>query len=87
MLELYQAGNPYIKPDTVIFNSVIHAWANSGEPLVGKRAEATLNQMWELHKVGDPNIKPNTVSFNSVITAWTKSRDPSAGKRAEAILD
>jgi hypothetical protein len=31
MLELYQASNPDIKLNAVTFNSVIHAWVNSGE--------------------------------------------------------
>jgi hypothetical protein len=43
MLEFHKAGNIDVKPDMVSFNSIIIAWAKSGDPLAGKRAEAMLD--------------------------------------------
>jgi hypothetical protein len=51
MQKLYEAGNPDVKPNTVSFNTVIKAWADSQDPSAGKRAEATLNQMQSFTKL------------------------------------
>jgi hypothetical protein len=80
MSELQEAGYPDVTPNTVSFNSVITAWANSRDPSAGRRAKAILNQMLELHEAGNADAKPDTTTFNSVINAWSNSRDPSAGK-------
>jgi hypothetical protein len=61
------AGNPDVKPNTVCFNSVIMAWANSRDPSAGNRAEGILNQMQKLYKAGDPDVKPNTVTLTSAL--------------------
>jgi hypothetical protein len=80
MLEFHKAGNADVNPDTISFSSVKNAWAKSGDPSAGVRAEEILDQMLELYKAGDSNVKPGTVSFTCVINAWANSCDPSAGR-------
>ena len=75
-----------MKPNTISFNSVISAWAKSGERGAAQRAESILKRMQELHEAGNPDVKPNTISFNSVISAWANSGERGAAERAEAIL-
>ena len=77
---------PDVKPDTISFNAVLSAWANSRDPSAAKRTEAILEYMQELYDAGNVDVKPNTICFNSAISAWAKTGDPAAVKRAEAIL-
>jgi hypothetical protein len=89
MLELFDAGNLDVKPNTVTFNSVIFAWAKSGDPSAGKRAEAILHQMQKMSKAKNQNrsISPNVVTYTSIISAWSNSKNQLGAERASANLD
>ena len=65
------------RPDTIIYSTVINAWAKQGNAL---RAEAMLERMTNDYKSGNQNAKPNLRTFNSLMDAWAKSTSPEAIK-------
>jgi pentatricopeptide repeat protein len=82
--ELDESEWPDVKPNTIMYTSVIKAWANAGDP---DRAELLLKQMYEDYMLhGNSEVKPNKFSFNSVLSAWSKSSSPNAVDSAEALL-
>jgi pentatricopeptide repeat protein len=83
-----------VPPDRVTFNSVINAWAKSGRPKAGERAEALLGYMhgpndgfWLHDGRFDGLFQANSLSYNSVMNAWSQSGSPRGSERAEQILD
>ena len=74
-----------IRPDTVMFNVVIHAWSTSGDPQAGTKAVELLNQMKQLASEGY-DTAPDIVTYNSVLSAVSKSGHMNAGPQAESIL-
>jgi len=74
------------KPNTINYNSVLNAWANSGSESSPHQTERLLRRMQDQHRSGDDYIKPNSISFNAVIDSWAKSGAEFAGRRAEQIL-
>lgn len=87
MDELYRAGNSGVKPDTYTYNTLINAWAKSGEKGAAARAEHVLSVMETRYRDGDNDFKPNTRTHTSVIDAYAKSGEKGAAKRAEQILN
>lgn len=75
-----------LSPDTVIYNSVLDAWARSGDPRAGTKAEAILVQMEEQSRKGFKNAAPDSITFNTVINCHANSKHISAAKSAEKIL-
>mmetsp|Transcript_16185 Transcript_16185/g.33877 ORF Transcript_16185/g.33877 Transcript_16185/m.33877 type:complete len:806 (+) Transcript_16185:70-2487(+) len=75
-----------LKPNSVVFNSVIDAWARSGSPLAGEKAEALLQRMKELSMLPEYDIRPDTISFNTCIKAWCNSKSPNAAIKAGEVL-
>eukprot|EP00526_Cylindrotheca_closterium_P008571 CAMPEP_0113628738 /NCGR_PEP_ID=MMETSP0017_2-20120614/14897_1 /TAXON_ID=2856 /ORGANISM="Cylindrotheca closterium" /LENGTH=847 /DNA_ID=CAMNT_0000539067 /DNA_START=202 /DNA_END=2745 /DNA_ORIENTATION=- /assembly_acc=CAM_ASM_000147 len=71
-----------VRPDSISFNTVIAAWANSTDPESPQRAEAILERMIE---VGG-RVRPDVISFNSVMGAWVRSRSPKAFRQCEKLL-
>lgn len=65
-----------ITPDTVTYNAVIHAWANSGNPQAGTKAVKLLSEV----------EKPDVVTYNTVLNAVGRSGHAHAAKKAEQIL-
>ncbi len=60
-----------IEPDKVSCNSLLLAWANSGERDGGEKAEQLLERMEEVYKrSGNAAIKPDTLTYNAVIKVW-----------------
>ena len=84
---LWKAGNEKVKPDTILYHTVIDAWARSGKRDAPKRAEAILQHMEQLNQQGHEDIYPDTISYSAVINAWAKSREKGAAHRAEGILN
>lgn len=72
-------------PDSVVYNAVLDAWARSGEPIAGTRAEELLAQLEELSKQDD-RLTPDTITYNSVINCHANSLHINAAKAAESIL-
>lgn len=57
-----------LKPNSVVFNSVIDAWANSGSSISGEKAEDLLNTMEVYSRLNDHHdIRPDTITFNTCI--------------------
>ena len=82
-----QTNNIDLMPDRIQFNSLLHAWAKSGEKGAALRAEALLEKMYTIaRETKNNNLLPDVVSFSSILDAWAKSNDPMAASRAEAIL-
>ncbi|KAG7346555.1 PPR: pentatricopeptide repeat domain containing protein [Nitzschia inconspicua] len=84
MKQLHESGWNDVEPNTVVYTTVIHAWANAGQ---ADRAEALLQEMYKdavLH--GNDKVQPNTRTFNTVLLAWSKSPDPNRVESAEVLL-
>ena len=71
-----------IIPDTVTFNSVLYAYAQSKEPGAPSKAEALLREMM----TEDNEAQVDTTSFNIVLHAWAKSKQSHAPFRAQELL-
>ena len=80
---LFEAGNTNVKADSYSYNTVLNAWAKSGDP---QRAERILSIMEGRYQNGDISLKPNTRSYTTVIDAWAKSNDRNSARKAEQIL-
>jgi len=54
-----------LKPNNVVFNSVIDAWARSGSNSAGEKAESILLRMEGLSKIKIYDVRPDTITFNT----------------------
>lgn len=75
-----------LKPNNVVFNSVIDAWARSGSNSAGEKAESILLRMEGLSKIKIYDVRPDTITFNTCIKAWCNSGHPDAPLKAEGLL-
>jgi len=100
MEQLYETGErDELCPNTISYNTVISAYARSGEMGSERRAERILRRMHKLSQQKDNSdgnnendqqqysCKPDLISYNTVINAWSRSKDPDGPNRAEAILN
>jgi len=70
-------------PNTTVFNSVLSAYANSGQGIVAaERAEQLLESMLQRNN----DTPPTTVSFSLVIDCWAKAKQDVSPHRAEKLL-
>ena len=85
--EYAKSKHPDMIPERIQFNTLIDAWAKSGEKGSAQRAEALLETMSNVaRQANNQNLLPDVYSFTSVLNAWAKSNDPEASTHAEAIL-
>jgi len=85
---LYRDGDDNVKPTTVVYNSVMAAWAKSGEAGSAERAEDLLARMQQMAKTsGDASVRADTISFNSAIDAWARAEEYGSAERAENLLN
>jgi len=75
-----------LKPNNIVFNSVIDAWARSGSPDAGEKAEALLRRMEVLSRMDEYDVRPDTISFNTCIKAFCNSKKEDAPYKAEEVL-
>ena len=75
-----------IRPNNVVVNSVMDAWACSGSAEAGEKAQALLHRMEGLSRVEKYNIQPDTISYNTCIKAWCNSNLPNSPIMAEQVL-
>ena len=81
-------GGIVIQPNTILFNSAILSWVNSGKGQLGaEKAQEILEKMESLHQSGelanpdlnadedDIGLAPTTQSYSLVMNAWAKSED------------
>jgi hypothetical protein len=90
MHQLYEDGDPDVKPNVVTYGAVIDAYAKSGEKGAAARADALLAKMIHLHQI-DPvtnsDLQPNTYVFNTVINAHAKSKEVRGDAFLSALID
>ena len=83
----YNLGNKDMQPHVNIYNTVINAWAKSGEKGSALRAEQILLEMIRRSdQGGESNLRPNTITYNTVINALAKRGKPGLAEKAEALL-
>jgi pentatricopeptide repeat protein len=78
-----QQGNEGLLPNSRTFNSVLNAFAQTGD---AEKVEALLEEMNEEYSNGNSAARPDFVSYTIVLRAWSKSGSVAAPERAEAIL-
>jgi PPR repeat family len=81
--------NRAVRPDTVVFNACINAWATSRDPQAGKKAMEILEQMKALAATVDEqryDLNPDTVTYNTVLSCWSHCGDKNAALQAEKIV-
>lgn len=83
MMAYAAEGDPFVKPDTISFNTVLHAFR--GNP---RRAQDLLEHMEHLYQAGNDDVEPDVYSYTSVIRAWAYSkRDKRASIQAKKLLE
>jgi len=83
--QTFSGGGDDLRPNTVIYTNVIHAWANVGK---ADHAEALLQEMYlKYHQSENPDVRPTLKTFNTVLSAWSKSSSPDAYKSAFDLFD
>ena len=75
-----------LKPDSVVYNSVLDAWARTRTPIAGTKADELLFEMEERIRMGDHDSSPDTITYNSVINCHASSGHINAAKAAERVL-
>jgi len=70
-------------PDTITFNIVMKALANSGMSSAANRANLLLERMENSYHEGITRLKPDLLSYNTVLDAFSKEGD---AKSAERLL-
>lgn len=77
-------NNQEVRPNSINCNSVIAAWAKSGNAV---QAELVLHKMERLYSEhGLKQFQPQTDTYNAIIDAYAKSGELSAPNRAELLL-
>jgi pentatricopeptide repeat protein len=61
-----------LQPDTITYSSVISAFARSGRPDAGDRAEELFQRSLRLYQEGNSSLKPDSATFNTVLGALAK---------------
>jgi pentatricopeptide repeat protein len=80
----FQAGDEKSRPNTVVYNCVLNAWALAGPP---ERAEALFQRMYQDYVDGNTGAKPSCDTFNTLIKAWAFSRNAESPQKALEILE
>jgi pentatricopeptide repeat protein len=77
------AASGRVQVNTVTYNTVLNAFAKSGDKNAPYRAEALLDRMQTEYESGNKDARPNVISFSSVLNSWAKSSLEGAAERAE----
>lgn len=86
LLELHQeTQDPELTPSIVECNSVIAAWARSGQPDAVERAESILNRLTTISATNQ-DLRPGVESYTALLHAFAQSGRRDAGTQALAIL-
>lgn len=90
MLEEYEAGNEFAKPDIISFNNILIAIARGAKGRnvdAGDQAEAVFKGLYDYHSSGVLDCLPNKYSYDLKISCWANSGNPQAAEQAELILE
>lgn len=71
-------------PNTVSYNSLLHAWSRAETQTAVHRVETILKYMIQS---GDDNITPDAYSFTTVLSTLAKSKEPNKAERAREHLE
>jgi hypothetical protein len=85
MQKTYEAGDHDVKPNTIVFTTVISVWARSGDRDAGIRANQYLAYMKKVEALGHKDCGPDKVTYQTVIKAWSKSGHPDAHREIAAL--
>ena len=86
IIESYRGGNELMKPDKIIFSTVINCVAKCGKSNAGIEALLLLNRMQKMHEEGLPNLKPDTVTLNTTLSALANTQTAEAADQAGKLL-
>lgn len=75
-----------IKPNTIVYSTVLLCWATSNHSNAVVNAERLLQRMENLYMEGHIDVRPNAKCYSAVISSWAKSKNVDAAHRAESIL-
>ena len=87
-LQAYLADSGWtlsLKPESLDFNIVLEAWANSDSPRGAERADAIVEHMKKLHDMGHLDVQPTGETYVILFRCWEKSGHPLAKDRMESI--
>ena len=85
MLKHFINREENVKQNLISKNTVIDAWANSGDKRGPSRAEELMRKMEEWSKSGDQDLQPNR-TYNTVINTYAKSDEKGSASKAEQLL-
>jgi hypothetical protein len=80
----FEAGDEKVRPNTVVWNCVLNAWALAGLPA---RAEALFQRMYQDFVDGNTSAKPSRDTFNTLIKAWAFAKHAESPQKAVEILE
>lgn len=70
---MHEAGDHDVKPNTIVFTTVISVWARSGDRDAGIRANRYLAYMKKVEALGHKDCGPDERTYKSAIRAWSSS--------------
>lgn len=73
-------------PNTITYNSVLHAIAVGNQCDRALRAEDIVQRMKRRHEENAEDCKPDVYTYQSLIQAWSRTSLPGAPQKAEQIL-
>jgi pentatricopeptide repeat protein len=76
LLEQFERSSVPIVTSDVCHNAAMNAWAVSGSPQAGDRAERILRQL-----LGIKTVQPTRIAFNACIKAYAKAGQPAEAQR------
>lgn len=79
-------NNTKMEVTTNVMNSVLLAWANSGDRSAGYNAQQHLDDMETRYKNGETSVQPDSRSYGLVLSAWSKSNSPEKARQAATLL-
>jgi pentatricopeptide repeat protein len=79
LLDEFERSSHVAVTSDVCYNAAMNAWAVSGSPQAGERAERILRQL-----LGMKNVRPTRIAYNACIKAHAKAGQP---REAQRLLD
>lgn len=75
-----------VEPNEVIYNSILNAISNSGDPNAGPKAEKLLQDMHHLYNTNQNKyVKPDAKSYTCVMTAWQRTKPQNSEQKNHII--
>jgi len=71
---MHQQGFEHLRPNTIIYSTVIDAWANSRNDIGVTKVEAILDRMKQMKKQGYDNSAPSVITYNSIMSMYQRSK-------------